>query len=136
MCIGCKLANNELPIFKIYEDEDLTVILDLYPHSKGHMLILPKEHYENLVDLPTELAHKVMDLSQRLVRVVNELYKPESVIVLQNNGKMNSLSHYHYHVVPHYDYSDINGLYDTSVFERNDDEYLESLKDEIQAKLA
>lgn len=135
MCIGCKLANGELPIFKVYEDNDLTVIMDLYPYSKGHMFILTKEHYENVVDLPKELSHQIMDLTQKLVSAVNSVFNPESVIIMQNNGAMNSLSHYHNHVVPHYSDSDINTLYDTTTFERNDESYLSDLRDQIKAKL-
>lgn len=136
MCIGCKLANGELPTYTIYEDKDLRVILDLYPYSKGHMLILTKEHYEGLVELPQNLAHKIMDLSKTLTETVNKAFNPDSVIVLQNNGAMNSLKHYHYHVVPHYSDSDINTLYDTSVHDQNDEEHLELIKSLLIKELA
>lgn len=131
MCIGCKLANGELPTYTIYEDKDLRVILDLYPYSKGHMLILTKEHYEGLVELPQNLAHKIMDLSKTLTETVNRAFNPDSVIVLQNNGAMNSLKHYHYHVVPHYSDSDINTLYDTKVYADNSQERLTEIQETL-----
>lgn len=131
MCIGCKLANGELPTYTIYEDQDLRVILDLYPYSNGHMLILTKEHYEGLVELPQNLAHKIMDLSKTLTETVNRAFNPDSVIVLQNNGAMNSLKHYHYHVVPHYSDSDINTLYDTKVYADNSQERLTEIQETL-----
>ena len=59
-CIFCKIANGEIPSATIYEDEDFRVILDLSPASKGHALILPKEHYANLFELDDEKAGKVL----------------------------------------------------------------------------
>ena len=58
-CIFCKIAAGEIPAATLYEDEDFRVILDLNPASKGHALILPKEHYRNLDDLDDKLAAKV-----------------------------------------------------------------------------
>ena len=65
-CIFCKLANGVFPTNSIYEDEDFNVILDVGPATKGHALILPKEHYANLYELPEEKAAKVMILAQQL----------------------------------------------------------------------
>ena len=59
-CIFCKIAGGEIPSATIYEDEDFRVILDIEPASKGHALILPKEHYANLYELPEELAAKAI----------------------------------------------------------------------------
>ena len=59
-CIFCKIANGEIPSATLYEDADFRVILDLGPASKGHALILPKEHYDNLYEIPEELAAKAM----------------------------------------------------------------------------
>ena len=55
-CIFCKIANGEIPSGTIYEDEKFRVILDLGPATRGHALILPKEHYANLFEMPEELA--------------------------------------------------------------------------------
>ena len=59
-CIFCKLANGEIPTATLYEDEDFRVILDASPASKGHALIIPKEHYANLYELDDDKAAKVM----------------------------------------------------------------------------
>ena len=64
-CIFCKIANGEIPSATLYEDEDFRVILDLGPANKGHALILPKQHYANLYEIPDELAGKAMVLAKK-----------------------------------------------------------------------
>ena len=71
-CIFCKLANGEIPSATIYEDEDFRVFLDLNPATKGHALIVPKEHYANLFELDEELCKKVMVLAKKLGRRMKE----------------------------------------------------------------
>ena len=63
-CIFCKIANGEIPAKTIYEDEDCRVILDLGPAPKGHALILPKNHYADLFELPEEDAKKVIVIAK------------------------------------------------------------------------
>ena len=67
-CLFCKIANGEIPSATLYEDEKFRVILDLGPATKGHALILPKAHYENLYELPDTLAGEAMVLAKRLLR--------------------------------------------------------------------
>ena len=68
-CIFCKLANGEIPTATLYEDEDFRVILDASPASKGHALILPKEHYANLYELDDEVAAKVLVLAKKMIQI-------------------------------------------------------------------
>ena len=67
-CLFCKIASGELPSATLYEDEDFRVILDLGPASKGHALILPKEHYRNLYDIDENLAAKAIVLAKKMVK--------------------------------------------------------------------
>lgn len=64
-CIFCKLANGDIPTATLYEDDDFRVILDAGPASKGHALILPKEHYKNLYELDDEIAAKALVLAKK-----------------------------------------------------------------------
>ena len=64
-CIFCKIAAGEIPSATLYEDDDFRVILDLGPASKGHALIIPKEHYRNLYDIDDELASKLSSLQRK-----------------------------------------------------------------------
>ena len=78
-CIFCKIANGEIPSATLYEDEDFRVILDLGPASKGHALILPKEHYKDLYHLDDEIAAKALVLSKRTVSYTHlDVYKRQS----------------------------------------------------------
>ena len=64
-CIFCKLANGEIPTATLYEDDEFRVILDAGPATKGHALILPKEHYRNLYDLDDKLAADAILLAKK-----------------------------------------------------------------------
>lgn len=103
-CIFCKIANGEIPSYTIYEDETFRVILDLNPASPGHMLILPKQHYENLYELPEETAAAAMVLAKRLAAAAREALHPDGLNIIQNNGAAagQSVMHYHLHVIPRY----------------------------------
>ena len=83
-CIFCKIANGEIPSTTLYEDDTFRVIFDLNPATKGHCLILPKEHYENLTVLPDETAAKVLPLAGKIGKAMEEAlgakgFKEESI---------------------------------------------------------
>ena len=101
-CIFCKIATGEIPSATIYEDEDFRVILDIEPASKGHALILPKEHYANLYELPEELASKVFVVAKKVVTAMTEVLGCDGYNVLQNNGEVagQTVFHFHMHLVP------------------------------------
>ena len=103
-CIFCKLANGVFPTNSIYEDEDFNVILDVGPATKGHALILPKEHYDNLYELPDELAGKAMVLAKKLAKKITEKLSADGLNVVQNNGETagQTVMHYHLHLIPRY----------------------------------
>ena len=104
-CIFCKIANGEIPSATLYEDNDFRVILDLGPASKGHALILPKEHYPNLYELPDELAEKVILLAKRMIVKMTEVLKCDGFNVVQNNGACagQTVFHFHMHLSPRYE---------------------------------
>ena len=85
-CIFCKIANGEIPSKTLYEDRNFRVILDLGPATKGHALILPREHAENLYDLPRESASEVMVLAQKMAATLVEKLRCDGLNLVQNNG--------------------------------------------------
>ena len=103
-CIFCKIANGEIPSKTLYEDEDFRVILDLGPASKGHALILPKNHYANLYELPEETAGEVMKLAKRMAVQMTERLGCEGFNLVQNNGELagQTVFHFHMHLIPRY----------------------------------
>lgn len=103
-CIFCKIANGEIPSATLYEDEDFRVILDLGPASKGHALILPKEHAANLYELPDELAAKAMVVAKKVGSVLAKGLNCDGLNVVQNNGEAagQTVFHFHIHLIPRF----------------------------------
>lgn len=104
-CIFCKLANGEIPTNAIYEDEDFKVILDMSPASKGHALILPKEHYANIYEIDPEMLGKAAKLAQKIIQHETDVLKCDGYNLLQNNGETagQTVFHFHMHLIPRYD---------------------------------
>ena len=103
-CIFCKIANGEVPSQTLYEDETFRVILDLGPATKGHALILPKEHHANLYELPETTAGEVMKLAKKMASVMTERLGCEGFNLVQNNGDLagQTVFHFHMHLIPRY----------------------------------
>ena len=103
-CIFCKIIGGEIPSSTIFEDEDFKVILDINPSAKGHALILPKQHYANLYELPEELAAKAMGLAKKLAAHMTEKLDCDGLNLLQNNGAVagQTVFHFHLHLIPRY----------------------------------
>ncbi len=104
-CIFCKIANGEIPSRTLYEDEDFRVILDLGPATRGHALILPKEHAANLFELPEETAGKAMILAKKMAARMKEKLNCDGFNVIQNNGEVagQTVFHFHMHLIPRYE---------------------------------
>lgn len=104
-CLFCKIINKELPADVMYEDERFLVILDKFPAAFGHVLILPKAHYENIYDLGEAEQAAIMPLAAKLAKALKETLGLEGLNVLQNNGKLAGqvVFHYHLHLVPRAD---------------------------------
>ncbi len=103
-CIFCRIANGEIPSKTLYEDSEFRVILDLGPAAKGHALILPKEHAENLYDLPEGTAAAAMVLAQRMARIMQKKLRCDGLNLVQNNGEAagQTVHHFHLHLIPRY----------------------------------
>lgn len=103
-CIFCKLANNVFPTNSIYEDEDFNVILDVGPATRGHALILPKEHYANLYEIPDDKAAKVMVLAKKLAIEMTDKLGADGFNLVQNNNECagQTVFHFHFHLIPRY----------------------------------
>ena len=103
-CIFCKIANGEIPSATLYEDDDFRVILDLGPASKGHALILPKEHAPNLFELPDEIGSKVIPVAKKIGSKLFSGLGCDGFNVVQNNGAAagQTVFHFHVHLIPRY----------------------------------
>lgn len=109
-CIFCKIAAGDIPSATIYEDNDFRVILDIEPASKGHALILPKEHYANLYELSDELAAKALSVAKKVITKMTGILGCDGYNVVQNNGEAagQTVFHFHIHLIPRYKDDNVN----------------------------
>ena len=103
-CIFCKLANGIIPTNYIYEDDDFKVILDAGPATKGHALILPKEHYADIYELPSDLAGRAFTLAKKIAAHNTTVLKADGFNIVQNNGETagQTVFHFHLHLIPRF----------------------------------
>ncbi|GGP20866.1 hypothetical protein GCM10007981_10670 [Thermocladium modestius] len=104
MCVFCDIISGSAPGYVAYEDEDVVAILDKYPASEGHLLVMPKRHYENIYELPDDVLCKVMEVTKKVAMAVKEALNATGVRILQNNGADAGqvVFHVHFHVIPYY----------------------------------
>ena len=103
-CIFCKIANGEIPSRTLYEDERYRVILDLGPATKGHALVLPKEHFASIYEIPEDWAAGAVKIGQQIAVRMKERLHTDGVNLVQNNGEAagQTVPHFHLHVIPRY----------------------------------
>lgn len=103
-CIFCKIANGEIPSRTLYEDEKFRVILDLGPATKGHALVLPKEHFADIYEIPADRAAGAFEIGQQMAVRMRERLHTDGANLVQNNGEAagQTVSHFHLHVIPRY----------------------------------
>ncbi len=102
MDIFCKIINNEIPSYTIYEDEIIKVFLDVNPNSTGHTLIIPKKHYENLFDIEDETLNYILKKAKDIANLLKEKLNCDGISLCQNNGLGQEVKHYHLHLIPKY----------------------------------
>ena len=109
MCIFCKIINGEIPSKKVYEDENVLAILDISQATKGHTLVLPKKHYENLLCIDNDNYLKVMASVKKVTGILNKAFKPEGFNILNNCNEVagQTVMHFHVHIIPRYVKDDI-----------------------------
>lgn len=102
-CIFCKIINGEIPKRTIYEDEICEVIMDAFPTTDGHALILVKEHVTSLDEASDEVVMHVAQIVKRISKQIKETLKPDGVTVFENSGLLQEIPHAHVHVMPTYE---------------------------------
>ena len=103
-CIFCKIANGEIPSATVYEDSICRGILDVNPANKGHALIIPKEHFDNIYSMDAETAAKIFTIATEVAKAQKAELNPDGLNILQNNGEAagQTVFHFHMHLVPRY----------------------------------
>lgn len=108
MCIFCKIINGEIPSFKIYETEDLVAFLDISQATKGHTLIVPKKHFDNLLALDEETLKKISVAQKEVANILSTKLGTSAFNFVNNCGSVagQSVMHVHFHVIPRYENDD------------------------------
>ena len=103
-CIFCKITGKVFPSYVLYEDDYFMVILDKFPGTQGHTLVVPKVHAENIYDLPNEYLEKLMPLVSKVAIALKDELNLEGLNILQNNGRIagQTVFHFHMHLIPRY----------------------------------
>ncbi len=120
-CIFCKIVNGDLPSSKVFENENVLAFLDLSQVTKGHTLIIPKIHKENLYELTPEIAKDIFEVAPEIANALKATYNPIGLNVVNNNGEKagQSVFHFHMHLIPRYGEGDGFG----AVWKNNQSDY-------------
>lgn len=133
-CIFCKIINGEIPSAKVYEDEHVFAFLDIGQVTKGHTLVIPKVHKENVFELPEEVAGNVFKAVPKIASAIKSAYEPEGLNILQNNGEAagQSVFHFHMHLIPRHGDGDGFG----AVWKTHQDKYTQDDYKKIAAEIS
>ena len=101
-CLFCSIVAGKIPCHKVYEDSEVLAFLDIYPVHFGHTLIIPKNHYENILDLPEKKAQLVMAAAKKVAKAIMDSKLADGLNLVNSNGRAanQEVMHFHLHVVP------------------------------------
>lgn len=103
-CIFCDIVNKKASCDKIYDSEKVLAFLDINPATLGHILVIPKKHYENVFDIDEEVLAEIMKTGKKIAGLMKEKLGALGVNFLNSNGKIaqQEIMHYHLHIIPRY----------------------------------
>lgn len=104
-CIFCAIIEGKIPSAKIYENEHVFAFMDIAPANPGHLLIIPKQHYRNIFDMPAEVGSKIMEAAIPLATAIREALKPDGLNLFQSNepAAFQTVFHFHLHLIPRWE---------------------------------
>lgn len=107
-CIFCKIIEGSIPASKVYEDDDVLAFLDLSQVTKGHTLVIPKDHVENIFEMSEETASTYFRKVPQIANAIKDTFNVQGVNILNNSGEVSgqTVFHYHMHILPRYGKND------------------------------
>ncbi len=104
-CIFCQIVTGDAPSYKIYEDEHTFAFLSIHPNNPGHTLVIPKNHYENIYELPEKDLTYVMNTTKKLSIAIKKALNADGINIAQNNDKAAGqvIFHSHTHIIPRFE---------------------------------
>lgn len=136
-CIFCKIVNGEIPSAKVFENEHVVAFLDISQVTKGHTLVIPKVHKENVYELTPEIAQNLFEVVPKIANALKATYNPIGMNLVNNNGEKagQSVFHFHLHLLPRYGEGDgFGAVWKTHQSEYTPEDYQKMAK-EIQSNL-
>jgi histidine triad (HIT) family protein len=129
-CPFCQIADHEIDTYRVYEDEETVAFLDVNPVSKGHLLVIPKQHKKQLTGLDRKTTDALFNTVRKMTDALQDSMNPDGVNVLQNNGEGagQEVGHVHVHVIPRYSHDGFDLEFDSDEL---DDDTAEHLVDMI-----
>jgi len=103
-CIFCKIASGEIPARRVYETDKIFAFLDNRPINHGHILVIPKEHHENMIDTPEDLLCKIISAAKKLAPAVLKATGLNAYNLVANSGAAAGqiVFHTHFHIIPRF----------------------------------
>ena len=107
-CIFCKIIDGTIPSLKIYEDEHVYAFMDVAPLTKGHTLLVPKQHVKDLFEMPEDVARNLYGVAPKIANAIKDAFDSKGMNTINNNGAFagQTVFHYHLHFIPRYDETD------------------------------
>jgi histidine triad (HIT) family protein len=101
-CIFCKIVDGKIPCSKVYENDKILAFLDISPINKGHTLVIPKKHYETLLDMPDNLLAELMKAAKKIAKAVIRVARTDGFNLIQSNKAVagQTVPHFHLHIIP------------------------------------
>jgi len=101
-CIFCAIVAGDIPSTKVYEDEHVFTFMDIAPANPGHLLVIPKQHYRNIFDMPAEVGSQIMEAEIPLASAIRKALNPDGLNLFQSNeaAGFQTVFHFHFHLIP------------------------------------
>ena len=128
-CIFCKIIKGEIPSSKLYENEKVFAFLDITPVNKGHSLVIPKEHYETLMDMPDDILKEVSVIVKKISSAVKKAVNADGISIGMSNYKAAGqvVPHAHIHIMPRFEDDGLKFWPQSKYEEGEIDEYKEKI---------
>lgn len=120
-CVFCKIVVGEMPSEKVYEDEHTVAFLDISPVSKGHVLVIPKQHYKDFLDTPGEILEYTIKTIKKIAPKLMIAVEADGFNIGMNNGEASGqvVKHLHFHIIPRF-HSDNLRMWDGVAYEEGE----------------
>ena len=129
-CAFCRINNNQLPSWKVYETELTMVLLAKEMEVQWHTLVIPKEHYKDITDIPTATLADMMEVTKKIITHYQNILWSTGANIIAATGKwaQQSTPHFHFHILPRFENDGLNTRPTLPDIETDKDELLKKVK--------